>query len=294
MELMVVVAIISLLLMLLVPNIRTMREKAWSVQCQNNLRQYGITMNQYMFAATLDTAAGGAYGKGLDQTKYADIRTRDSVNKIGLVGPPTFSSIIPYLPDNLTLADGTINPQAVSVDSLSAGQASVRICPVVLQMIKKEGNFFDPDSPNFKGYTEIQDASGDVYNQADFQEASTTPDNLVLANFTTYAINPVYYNRNSPIKKSLIPEKAIAYIDWNAKEGWGANLSYSNVYRFTSPDESIQCGVTKKWTNAWWLTEVGFYHRVGNEYGANFVAMDGHIGWVSSNTISYTNFSKGI
>ncbi len=47
-ELMVVVAIISILLMLLIPNIRTMREKARSSQCQNNLRQYGIAMNQYM------------------------------------------------------------------------------------------------------------------------------------------------------------------------------------------------------------------------------------------------------
>src|SRR5450830_1066523 len=47
-ELMVVVAIISILLMLLIPNIRTMREKAWSSNCQNNLRQYGVAMNQYM------------------------------------------------------------------------------------------------------------------------------------------------------------------------------------------------------------------------------------------------------
>src|SRR5450759_1251450 len=46
-ELMVVVAIISILLMLLIPNIRTIREKAWSTSCQNNLRQYGIAMNHY-------------------------------------------------------------------------------------------------------------------------------------------------------------------------------------------------------------------------------------------------------
>lgn len=66
-ELMVVVAVISIMLMLLIPNIRTMREKAWSSNCQNNLRQYGIAMNQYMS----DYSGYFIYpGVGVGSTKY--------------------------------------------------------------------------------------------------------------------------------------------------------------------------------------------------------------------------------
>ncbi|MBU4367120.1 MAG: DUF1559 domain-containing protein, partial [Kiritimatiellae bacterium] len=74
-ELMVVVAIISILLMLLIPNIRAMREKAWSSYCQNNLRQYGIAMNQYMADYSgyfiYPGAGGRSYGADFDNKHAA-------------------------------------------------------------------------------------------------------------------------------------------------------------------------------------------------------------------------------
>ena len=48
MELMVVVAVIAILIMILAPNLVKVREKARAAYCRNNLRQYGIAMNQYM------------------------------------------------------------------------------------------------------------------------------------------------------------------------------------------------------------------------------------------------------
>jgi hypothetical protein len=97
--------------------------------------------------------------------------------------------------------------------------------------------------------------------------------------------------------KKDIPANVIAFIDWNAREGWGANLYNTTNWMFTGTDSRgnpVNQG-TPKWTNAWWLTEVGFRHLgAGNEYGANYVAMDGHVGWISSNAISETNFTTGL
>jgi len=109
--------------------------------------------------------------------------------------------------------------------------------------------------------------------------------------FTTYAIN---FNKTGKSKIN-IPENVIAFIDWNARDGWWATLSYTS-WMFTGTNSQGVAVVqdAPKWTNAWWLTEVGFHHRIGNEYGANYVAMDGHVGWVSSNAISVTNFTTGM
>ncbi|MFA5343634.1 MAG: type II secretion system protein [Kiritimatiellia bacterium] len=297
-ELMVVVAIIAALVMLAIPNIRNMREKAWSTQCQNNLRQYGVAMGQYMSAGSeaSGAGAGGKFGINLPASYYTGgIWARNASAASATVGPPIFYNIVGRLPMDVT------------IQSLSAGQASVRVCPVVLQMIKKQGNFFDPNSPNFKGNGEYEDTSGNTFVRADFEGgwiSSTNPLNtgdtnsgydeagslILSAFFSTYAINPRYGGGNWYIKD--IPANVIAYIDWNAKEGWNASLNPhpSGTFKFTSPDNRIVCNVTPKWTNAWWLTEVGFYHLQGGEYGANYVAMDGHVGWVSSNAIGTNLF----
>jgi type II secretory pathway pseudopilin PulG len=280
---MVVVAIISILLTLLIPNIRIMREKAWSANCQNNLRQYGIAMNQYMAAGSAGGGGGGrtAWGKDLHVNK-ADypggvIQRGGSATSVS-VGPPIFNNIVSSIP-----MDGTNQLQ-----SLSAGNPSVRVCPVVLQQIRKNGNFFDTNSPNFKGTYE-DPVSLDV--TADFEDTSSTSDNLSLNSwFSTYAINPIKGNTGNYIKD--IPQNVVAYIDWNARDGWGAYLGYTNWMFTGTNSQGVHVDQNQpKWTNNWMITEVGFYHRNGNEYGANYVAMDGHVGWISSNAISITNFA---
>ena len=293
-ELMVVVAIISIMLMLLIPNIRAMREKAWSSYCQNNLRQYGIAMNQYMADKNgyfIYPGAGGAgAGKGYaEDQQYVAGQLPGGVH--GRNVQP--GSEIEYW-ENMIPA---YIPAEVTIQSLAGGNPSVRVCPAVMQQIKKDGNFFDPDSPNFKGFR-TETVNNIEQERADFEPSVSSgagydADNKLIlsAAFTTYAINitPTVYRKN----KKDIPANVVAFIDWNARDGWWAKLNNTDwMFDGTNSQGVAVVQDTAKWTNAWWLTEVGFHHLgAGNEYGANYVAMDGHVGWISSNTISVTNFT---
>src|ERR1035437_1445940 len=164
-ELMVVVAIISILLMLLIPNIRTIREKAWSSNCQNNLRQYGIAMNHYMADKNgyfIYPGAGGGTERGYAEGQQGNRGALPGgvwgrKEQLGSMTESWHDMIPAYIPAEVT------------IQSLSAGNPSVRVCPVVLQQIRKDGNFFDPDSPknNFKGYR-TETVAGQPEENADF------------------------------------------------------------------------------------------------------------------------------
>lgn len=326
-ELMVVVAIISILLMLLIPNVRTMRAKAWSAQCQNNLRQYGIAMNQYMadhngyfIYPGWSVGSKGAYHVGSDNKVYSgtDGDWKDSEGNLIPAG----------LYDNREVRSTTERSTGAAKDTwqnmirsyisasntlatLSAGVPSVRVCPVVLRELR-EANYFDPQSSNFKGYLMASNAMDELTQSRDFgpgaeivqgeEEALDFEETKITAeaesiylspHFTTYAINPLMLNE----EKCKIPENIIAFIDWNAREGWGANLSYTTwKFSFTnSQGVAFAQGDPKLPAGSWWLTEVGFYHPgKDNVYGANYVAMDGHVGWVGSNAISRASFETGL
>ena len=304
-ELMVVVAIIAILLMLLIPNIRTMREKAWSSHCQNNLRQYGIAMNQYMadhsgyfiyrgFGSGGEASYIGEHGawKSSDGSTFDasewDNRSVKSRSAVGSAASDNWENMI----RNYVLGQ-------VTLMSLAAGAPSIRVCPVILRDLHNQ-NYFDPRSANFKGYrTYFDETLGGDVEAGDFESGSAydasgnlKPDAFLDSSFTTYAINPVKVYQS----KSAIPENVVAFIDWNARDGWGAWLGYTN-WAFTGTDSQgahVDQGQTKG-TNAWWLTEVGFHHLgASNEYGANYVAMDGHVGWISSNTISKASFTNSL
>jgi len=316
-ELMVVVAVISILLMLLVPNIRTMREKAWTSNCQNNLRQYGIAMNQYM-------ADYGGYfiypGFGVGGAQYlagGDVGDFSVYDNRAVPGATVGGAAQDYWGNFISRYLGTnVN---VTLAGLSAGEPSIRVCPVILRELHNV-NYFDPglEGKGFKGYGEYYDAYtqtkrefGDFENSAGagYDDGGELSSDYALTYldtaFTTYAINPMKYRQVS----SNCPASVIAFIDWNARDGWYANLygrtwawsynescfiSVSNYFMFkgTSAAGSAVDKNTPKWTNAWWLTEVGFHHLgQGGVYGANYVAMDGHVGWIGSNAISITNFT---
>jgi len=295
-ELMVVVAVISILLMLLIPNIRTMREKAWSSQCQNNLRQYGIAMNQYMADNSgyfIYPGAGGASaGAGYGETKKSVSEKYSFVYRSG----GQAGSVAQWWGDMIA----TYLPTGVTVQSLTAGNPSVKVCPAVLQQVRKDGNFFDTNSPNFKGLRDSKDWEGDIVLYADFEQIpehgpgyDTNGDLILDPAFTTYAVNPNWIGWN----KKNIPENAVAFIDWNAKEGWWAELSHTN-WQFNGINSQgaavVQDDPKQPKGIPWCRTEVGFHHLQGNVYGANYVAMDGHVGWVGSNAISITNFITGL
>lgn len=307
-ELMVVVAVIALLLMMVIPNIRTMREKAWMTHCQNNLRQYGIGMNQYMadhggFFIYPGKGVGGTHdGTALGGSDIGDFSMFDNRKIEG-------ATVGGQRRDKWgALVQGYVGTNP-NLSTLSAGEPSVRVCPAVLQELKR-GNYFDPNDPDFKGYGQYPDPwDSQMVQWADFEEISGAgydnggalrPDyreRFLDATFTTYAINPLKITKAA----SNCPAHVIAFIDWNAREGWNATLfgegpqwGYptrgTNEWMFTSPDGTIQQHTFKGSTN-WWHTEVGFHHPLNNEYGANYLAMDASVGWISSNAISRTNFA---
>jgi len=292
-ELMVVVAIISILVMLLVPNIRAMREKALSSNCRNNLRQYGVAMNQYMadfsgYFIYPGLGVGGARdGSALPGQNLGDFqglydgRAVAGATVGGKVADSFGNFVRTYVGANVTLA------------SLSAGEPAVQVCPVVLRELHT-ANYFDTNSPKFKGYRRTIDITGLIMDTGDFANYSIST--YLDSSFTTYAINFVKVGQN----KSAIPQNVVAFIDWNARDGWGAWLGFTN-WAFSGTNSQgvavVQDTATppKRTDGAWWLTEVGFHHLgSSNEYGANYVAMDGHVGWVGSNTISITNFTTGL
>lgn len=290
-ELMVVVAIMAMLLMILLPNLQRTREQARSASCQNNLRQYGIAMGRYMsdwkgyFIFPGDQAGGvpvGSYA-GYDTDRFkAGVQRASSGIATSQAQSWGADFIAKYIPETITL------------ESLSAGKPSVRVCPSVLQELRSYGNYFDPNSPKFKGYrTDWSEEYGVNIDYADFESDGgydETTQKLILASyFTTYAINN--YSGVYATDRTNISANTIAFIDWNAKEGWGGVIYYSpNTWQFTSLDGKIEKD-TPKWSSSWWLTEVGFHHQgEGTNKYANYVAMDGHVSSVSSSQINSNYF----
>jgi len=290
-EMMVVVAIIAVLIMLSLPFMHNARERARSAACQNNLRQYGIAMAKYMsdwkgyFIYPGEGTEKIQSYEGYDQSKYAgglwrDLDGVDAASAAQYWGDDFIDKYLPKI-------------ASTNFAYLMASVQSVRICPAV-QMELKSGNYLDASSPNFKGFRQ-DTVNGVDCEVADWEELAGNggyddAGNLILEEyFSTYAINDNIGVYNAD--RTNIANNTVAFIDWNAREGWRSCLYRStNIWYFTSLDGKIQQGGAK-WTTNWCLTEVGFHHKSGTNAYANYVAMDGHVASVSSNEISLSYFS---
>lgn len=284
-ELMVVLAVIAALIMILLPSVHRFRERARSTSCQNNLRQYSIALARYTsdwkgYFIYPGYQFGGPGSGAIDfsLTPFpAGVRGHDGI-ATAYSAAHSWYDFMDYLPDTITL------------QSLTLASPSVRICPSVMHEIKR-GNYFDPKSPAFKGSrtetVEYEDGSSYDYEVADFEEGYDDDDNLILADyFTTYAINR--YSGVYQTDKKNISDRTIAFIDWNAKEGWGAYL-HNNTWKFHSPDGGVVQDTPK--SNPWWISEVGFHHKDGDNASANYAAMDGHVASVTTNEIKESWFN---
>lgn len=294
-ELMVVIAVISMLIMILLPYLQGARERARSTACQNNLRQYGAAMGRYMsdckgyfiWPGSVQRVAGINYQGAVDMSTY----------KEGIKAGKAESGVISdderhaygqslYASDNFF---AEYLPAEITVQSLPR-QASVRVCPAV-QMELKDGNYFDPNSPAFKGMRKQLASDGSDVDVSDFQSSydETTGEIIFKSSFSTYAINNLVTNKH----RGDISANTIAFIDWNAREGWWATLWRPvNAWQFSGKDAKGN-DVNQddpKWTMNWCLTEVGFHHKDGTNYYANYVAMDGRVSSVTSNQISSNYF----
>jgi len=296
-ELMVVLAVMGILVMILLPTLRNAREHARSTACQNNLRQYGIAMGRYMSdwkGYFIYPGEGGSYA--MYKAKDVDVSTYPAgigASAGGVAGSAyqlwtTFVS--GYLPKILP----------TNYAYMIANVSSVQMCPSVQQELKS-GNFFDTKSPSFKGYSR-QVVCNEDCDVADFEDKYDDDDNLILASyFTTYAIN-----NNSGVygsDRTNISNRTVAFIDWNAMEGWqyvnpsGPDYTLyrpANTWQFKTPAGRTppHSQNDPKWTTNWCLTEVGFHHKDGTNIYANYVAMDGSVASVTSNQINLSYFQS--
>ncbi len=301
-ELMVVLAIIAALMLLMVPNVRRHQARARSTQCQNNLRQYGIAMAQYLTDWNgYFIFPGGAGAGGIGRVKTSADFDASGYHDKSSYGARAGSGEGHSWGDFVALY---VPAPEITGEFLRSGQNCVRICPEVTREV------FLPGDPKHKGYSTVTNALLGELTLTDFEIDVSSSTNLYQSSsevyfedyFTTYGINKmrsgekgqagtfVAYQRLS----SNIPSRVVAFIDWNAEEGWGANIvPTENVWQF---DGSNRLGIAVKQGDPkdgdWWHTEIGFYHPgKSNDLVANYVAMDGSVHSVSSNEIS-TNFFR--
>jgi type II secretory pathway pseudopilin PulG len=286
---MVVLAVMAVLIMILVPMLQNARERARATSCQNNLRQYGIAMGRYLSewkGYFIYPGAGGAsatHKEGeIDMSGYEE----GHLARGGIAGSDSdsyyyfFADWIPKLQTNRV--------------SMLTSVSSVRICPSV-QLQLRNGNYLDPKQTRyFKGFRTQTTRAGEMI-MADFEDPSGFYDNndeyYVGSDFTTYAMNMNIYKQNS----QNISPNTVAFVDWNAKEGWKGLTSYTN-WMFNRRVNGVEMNTQDKpkcaASNIFYLTEIGFHHKDGTNLYANYVALDGHVAAVSSNQINSTYFSS--
>ena len=285
-ELMVVLAVIAVLIMILVPRLQSARDQARSTVCQNNLRQYGIAMGRYLSewkGYFIYPGVGGAtatHREGeIDVSGFED----GHLARGGIPGSDSdsyyyfFADWLPRLETNRA--------------SMLTAISSVRMCPAV-QLELKKGNFFDPKQTRYyKGFRTQMTRAGEMV-LADFEDPTGFYDDgdeyYVGNDFTTYAMNMSIYQQSS----QNISPNTVAFIDWNARDGWQGLTSYTNWMFNNTARGIVQDRPKCASSNIFYLTEIGFHHKDGGDPSANYVALDGHVASIKSNMINATYFSS--
>lgn len=271
-ELIVVVAIIAMLMTVLVGGIIFFRERARSAQCQNNLRQIGVAIGVYAANSGgyfYDSPAGSGGGSVVDISAgggggiYVEVDGVVGVWDVGARYPDGESAQTDY---------GAQSQSAeTSMDFWSCVNPALLHCPTVAwkTLAADQASL----NPTLKGMRIVDDPNLGLIRQ---------DDSAVISNYA-YAVNSLQAQK----KLDTIPKNVIAFIDWNAYQGWAAGLTYT-TWQFSNPLKGISQDTPKG--NNWWKTEVGFNHRSGGEACANFVRVDGAVGMVSSNDIAQSYF----
>lgn len=261
-ELMVVVVIIAMLIMLVMPQLHNARNRARSAKCQNNLRQYGVAVNQYISDWSgyfLMPSSGGTDARGIGSGTQisTEIGLRDYEAE-------HYSTII----DGGGSLGGSVGHSVqgfitmyISTNTYPNIEGTVTHCPEAdLDVLKT-------NSSVFKGRT--RDQYGRMLN-----------DNYGV--YTTYGANA---DQDQKLR-SDIPDQAISFADWNVAQGWNAYIKFETstwamAKSSVGPEVQGLYGEQDEVKNApGYLTELGFRHKLGKKYFANYVCFDGHVGSV--------------
>jgi hypothetical protein len=280
---MVVLAIIAMLAGLILYGVGRTRARAVMVQCQNNLREHGVVLGQLMLE---QQASGGAsdFGKasfvsggggGLIMIYDSQSGETRTVTEAYLRQYGGIRAVVNKAATNLASADALYgNYLDFNIPS------NVRHCPA----LPDYAQLINTNSTMFKGYGYTFSSTA----MWGFDGGSVVTTNRfaidTCIDITTYGLNTM----------DLSPP-SIAYIDWNAAEGWGTwsqdfgyhGYLYHTTWQFNNSAKGIVRGTSKGTTN-WWHTEVGFRHLGG----ANYITWGGQGGWVHSNDINLGYFKK--
>jgi prepilin-type N-terminal cleavage/methylation domain-containing protein len=273
-ELMVVLAIIAMLIGLLTLTVRDGIERAKSTHCRNNLRQFGIAINKYKSDCDGYFMNNPGGGVGLGSTVAIPIPgdPRPYVVEARLIKSDSGFSLEEHQ-DRLaqtvgqTLGYGIAgySPDFIQNYVLAGGASGITRCP------KVDPNIFVINSPNYKGSF----VTNDPVTHYDFYFADECGKTM------TYAWSAYLGSRPN--------EGVVAFIDWNAAEGWGALINIDGVATWRMGPETMGAGIQNNYTHKQgdakskpaYQTEIGFHHRSGTNYAANYVAVDGHGGSIS-------------
>ncbi len=265
-ELMVVMVIIAMLAGLLLKGIFDARDHARATHCRNNLRQLGVAMGKYQsdwdtyfIRASAAGEKGATCGINVPGGIMAD-RASDGFDisryDHGLQG---------HMGSEIGGISGHDYQRFIN-DYVDANSAH---CPEVNQAI------FQTNSRTFKG---LSYNSYDGY-QLDYVGAKCS-----------YAINGNALNK----RKSDLKDSQFAFIDWNAAQGWGASIKWGTS-KWMMEKDTVGAAVKELYQDAGtdgkqplkndvsYHTEIGYHHRSGTNYIANYLAMDGRVGTIASN-----------
>lgn len=297
-ELMVVMAIIALLAGTLVFAVSRVRERAIMARCQNNLREHGqrlvelpIEIRAYEFGieahrterygevSTVPAGGGRFWVQFSDSDRPMEVDI-ERLEREGFDGPAEH----PYSP----LASGGTRFKDY-MDGFTIPD-EVRHCPA----IPNPEALIDPDSPFFKGSREsgVDEVLEDFWGWDGYRHETGEQHEREYLDVT---IRTTTYALNTRVRRPEI----IAYVDWNAEEGWGyieeegmtghpvfgehGDL-YHTRWQFNNEAKGIVQDTPKG--DYWWNTEVGFHHMGG----ANYITWGGRGGWVHKNNIKPEQF----
>ncbi len=284
-ELMVVLAIIATLVGLLALTIRDSVEHARSAACRNNLHQVGIAIGK--FRADCDgyfpvpAAPDAGFGKTVGIPKPGGSASEIEA-KHPMFDSSTEVSVARYedgLQDGVGVGLGYVgeygyNPDFINTYVLAAKGSDVGHCP------KVDRRIFESNSPYFKGFY-VTNPPGESF-EVFYSDGA--------GKLMSYAQSAHLLGRKR--------DSAAAFVDWNAPYGWGPMVNIGSVYAWRMRLETVGRKVRDQYQPEGvskvvpgYRTEIGYHHRSGTNYLANYVAVDGHVGSIASNA-AYAEFKK--
>jgi prepilin-type N-terminal cleavage/methylation domain-containing protein/prepilin-type processing-associated H-X9-DG protein len=298
-ELLVVIGIIALLVSILLPSLNKARRQAQLVQCESNLRQWGIGIMNYV-----DMNRGTLPNKGPDGIETEPDDWFEPPTDIGYNDPTLwFNAIPPYIGQkgyyDLLVANFQ-NPGAVSIPQY--GDNNIWICPAALPAGSSGqdtivGTFFELFGV---------DSTNTIKSQGGLHPQEFFPFDLCYvwnSKMDSQINNPPNFNTSNDCMKitllkpsSLVPLMVEKFsnpreygTDRGVQEWCNANPTvYGSGGGAQHQGEITSAGFTSNVQQAksdW--TRFAVSHVVGGYGGGNILFADGHVAWFKWSDIQY-------